>query len=64
MVNGQLFRGKLEHVCAIEQEPISGSVVAAVRACSGGSSSFIGPLEKRMEEGCPCPGWGVGPDSL
>lgn len=60
MVNGQLFRGKLERVCAIEQKPISGSVVAAVRACGGGGSSFIGPLKKWIGGGMSLPwegGW-------
>lgn len=61
-VNGQLLRGKLEHVCAIEQVPVSGSAVSTVRACSGGSSSLIGPLKKWVEERCPCPGRRVGPD--
>ena len=57
-VNGQLLQGKSECVCAVEQAPVSGSAVAAVRACSS-SSSFIGPLEKWVEEWCPCMGQGL-----
>lgn len=60
VVNGSLLQGKLEHVWASEQVPVSGSAVAHVRA----SSSFIGLLKKWVEEWYPCLGWGLGPDSL
>lgn len=46
VVNGHLLQGKLEHVCASEQVPVSGSAVTHVRA----NGSFIGPLKKWVEE--------------